>query len=198
MTTIYFMRHQEVLKPKNLYNTDSLQLQNEKWTITAKGEAAAKKKSELEEFNHFNVVYSSNYVRAIATAKYFSEDFIIDERFGERRFGIKKWDDLPEDLWEKQFADLNYKLEGGESMNDVARREKEALDEILLKHQGEKVLVVGHSTALAVLFSLWCNIAFQKPYTFNGDEFFDGIWNFGEVFKLEFNGNNLVSIKNLK
>ncbi len=30
MTTLYFMRHSEVLKPQNIKNDDTLQLQNDK------------------------------------------------------------------------------------------------------------------------------------------------------------------------
>lgn len=65
MTTIYFMRHSEALKFKNINNNDSLQLQNEKWPLTINGEKLAKEKSELNELRNFDHVYSSNYVRAI-------------------------------------------------------------------------------------------------------------------------------------
>ena len=114
MTTIYFMRHSEVMKSQNINNTDSLQLQNEKWILTVNGENIAKEKSQLEELKNFNCVYSSNYVRAISTAKYFADEIKIDERFGERKFGINNWDELPSDFGEKQFKDFDYKLKNGE------------------------------------------------------------------------------------
>lgn len=113
MTTIHLMRHSEALKPKNVNNNDSLQLQNEKWTLTENGENIAKKKSELSELKDFDLVYSSNYVIAISTAKYFSgEEIEIDESFDERKFGISSWDDLSFDF-EKKFEDFDYKLENG-------------------------------------------------------------------------------------
>ena len=60
-------------------------------------------------------------------------------------------------------------------------------------------MIVGHSTALAALFSKWCKIDYTGPYTFNGKELFDGKWNYCETFKLEFdNDNNLVSIMNIR
>lgn len=37
MTMIFLMRHSETLKTKNINNNDSLQLQNEKWTLTING-----------------------------------------------------------------------------------------------------------------------------------------------------------------
>jgi len=200
MTTIYFMRHSETLKYNNTNNSDSLQIQNEKWPLTEKGESIAKEKSRIEELQNFDIVYSSNYVRAISTAKYFTLDKInIDERFGERKFGINSWDELPVDFGERQFNDFNYKIGNGESINDVVKREEEALINVLNNNKDKKILIVGHSTALAALFSKWCKIDYTGPYTFNGKELFDGKWNYCETFKLEFdNDNNLVSIMNIR
>jgi len=200
MTTIYFMRHSEALKYNNINNSDSLQIQNEKWPLTEKGENIAKEKSRIEELQNFDIVYSSNYVRAISTAKYFTLDKInIDERFGERKFGINSWDELPVDFGERQFNDFNYKIGNGESINDVVKREEEALINVLNNNKDKKILIVGHSTALAALFSKWCKIDYTGPYTFNGKELFDGKWNYCETFKLEFdNDNNLVSIMNIR
>ena len=68
MTTIYFMRHSEPIKINNIYNNDSLQIQNEKSILSVNGEKLAKEKSEI--LNDYDIVFSSNYARAIATAKY--------------------------------------------------------------------------------------------------------------------------------
>ena len=200
MTTIYFIRHSEALKYNNVNNSDSLQLQNEKWLLTENGENIAKEKSKLEELKNFDIVFSSNYVRAIGTAKYFTSDKInIDERYGERKFGINSWDELPTDFGERQFTDFNYKIRNGESINEVIKREEEALNDILNNYKEKKILIVGHSTALAALFSKWCKINYDGPYTYNDKEFFDGKWNYCETFKLEFDDNkNLISINNVK
>ena len=200
MTTIYFMRHSEALKYNNVNNSDSLQLQNEKWILTKNGEEIAKEKSKLEELQNFDIVFSSNYARTIGTAKYFEPDQInIDERFGERTFGINSWDELPADFGERQFYDFNYKIGKGESINEVIKREEEALNDILNNYEGKKILIVGHSTALAALFSKWCKINYDGPYTYNDKEFFDGNWNCCETFKLEFDNNkNLISVNNIK
>lgn len=200
MKTIYFMRHSEALKPVNINNSDSLQIQNEKWGLTIEGEKLAKEKSKQVEFNSFDVVISSNYVRAMATAKYFTEDEIyIDERFGERKFGINSWDEKPKDFGERQFNDFNYKMPNGESLNEVICRESKALTEVLNKFSDKKILIVGHSTALASLFSKWCEIGYTDGYKFKGKVFFDGVWKHCETFKLTFDdNNNLINIENIK
>lgn len=199
MTTIYFIRHSEALKSNNIKNSDSLQVQNEKWPLTENGERIAKEKSRMEELQNFDIVYASNYVRAISTAKYFTSDKInIDENFGERKFGINSWDELPSDFGERQFNDFDYKIGNGESIHQVIKREEDALKNILNECKNKKVLIVGHSTALAALFSKWCKINYDGPYTYNGKEFFDGKWNYCETFKLEFDDNNLISINNIR
>jgi len=200
MTIVYFMRHSEALKFNNKNNSDSLQIQNEKWPLTIKGENIARAKSLEKEFSDIDIVYSSNYVRAIATAKYFTNDKVnIDENFGERKFGIDSWDDLPINFGKKQFDDFNYKLDNGESLNEVILRQIDSLNRIMLEHKNKKILIVGHSTALASLFSTWCEVTYDGPYKFCEKEFFDGKWNFCETFKVTFdNENNLIDIENIK
>lgn len=100
------MRHSRAMKPQNINNTDLLQLQNEKQILTVNGEIIAKEKSQLEEPKNFNCVYSSNYVRAISTAKHFADEIKIDERFGERKFGINNWDESPSDFGENNLRVL--------------------------------------------------------------------------------------------
>ena len=194
------MRHSEPLKPININNSDTLQNQNEKWGLTINGETLAKEKSEHIELNNFDIVISSNYVRAISTAKYFTKDkLFIDENFGERKFGIDNWDELPKNFGKRQFDDFNYKLPNGESINEVIKREYDSLINILNNYYDKKILIVGHSTAIASLFSRWCKINYNGNYEFNGKVFFDGKWNYCETFKLEFdNNNNLIKIENIK
>ncbi len=198
MKVIYMMRHSEPLKCNNIENNDSLQLQNEKWTLTKNGENIAKEKSKIEELQNFDIVFSSNYVRAIATAKYFTPDKVnVIESFGERKFGIEKWEDKPENFEKRQFEDFNYKLKDGESLNEVMDRELKSLYNILNDFPDKKILIVGHATALATLFSKWCNVSFSG-YRFNGVQFFDGNFDYCETFKLTFSDNNeLLNIEHV-
>lgn len=199
MKKIYFMRHSEPLKYNNLENNDSLQVQNEKWVLSINGEEIARKKSLIKEFSDFDMVISSNYVRTIATAKYFARNKInVIEAFGERKFGINAWSELPDDFGAKQFNDFNYKNSSGESLNEVVDRELKALYQVLDTYQAKKILIVGHSTALMALFSKWCDLCCDG-YKFRGNEFFDGHWNYCETFKLTFDDDNkLIDIENIK
>ena len=57
--------------------------------LSVEGEINAQKLSNLEELKNINVLWSSNYVRAISTAKYIAFknniDINIDENFNERK-----------------------------------------------------------------------------------------------------------------
>ena len=134
MTEVYLLRHSETLKVNNVENNDSLQLKNEKMILNINGEKLAYKKSQIKEMQNFDAVFSSNYVRTIATAKYFTKDKInIIESFSERKFGIESWDELPEGFGNKQYADFDYRMPNGESLNMLIAREKQALNKISVK-----------------------------------------------------------------
>ena len=57
---------------------------------------------------------------------------------------------------------------------EVIEREYNSLINILNNYHDKKILIVGHSTALASLFSKWCEIGYTDGYKFNGKQFFDG------------------------
>ena len=95
LTNIYLIRHSEQLKinGKNIKSEDS-QISNEKIILSIDGERKAKEISELEELNNIDVLWSSNYVRAISTAKYIALknniEINIDENFNERKLRKSK------------------------------------------------------------------------------------------------------------
>ena len=112
--TIYFMRHSEVLKGiDHEFNNDSIQLTNEKSILSVNGERLAEEKSKLDVFKNVDLVVSSNYVRAMSTAKYFvneNTNFAVVDYFNERKHGVDSWNELPEGFEEKQFNDFNFKV----------------------------------------------------------------------------------------
>ena len=104
-TTVYLMRHSIPFKEhKGLkISNESILIENEKSPLSIAGEKLAEEKSLQSEFKNLDSVYSSNYVRAISTAKYFTTDKVnIDEGFNERKFGINNWEELPKNFEEKQ------------------------------------------------------------------------------------------------
>lgn len=207
-TIIYLCRHSE---PIDMYDNknETMQLRNEKISLSVLGEEKARKLSLLPELNNIDNVIASNYVRAIATAKYIAfnnkKNIEVIPEFGERKFGnINSWSDLPKGFSDKQIKDWDYKFEGGESFNEVCERMYFSLQSVLKKYKGKKIFIVSHGTAISVLFSKIADVFFpdEENYNrgiyFNGKLIFDGKYDAPELFKLEYEDEKLVDVKNIK
>ena len=203
MKIIYFIRHSKTLAVDNKFNEDTIQEENEKRILSIEGEKIAKEKFKNTEFDDIEEIYSSNYVRAIQTAKILAEKknltIHVVSDFGERKIGIASWDDYPKDFEIHQFNDNNYKLPSGESLNEVRTRELKSLNYILDNSKTRKIAIVFHSTAMMTLLKTWCDVSYDSDYYFKENKFFDGKWNYCETFKLIFDDNNhLVNIENIR
>ena len=191
---VYLIRHSKPLKVNNDKNMDSLQIQNEKQPLSIEGENIAREKLNIDDLKDIDKLYSSSYVRAISTAKYIAENNNIEinviNDFGERKFGINSWDELPDNFGEKQFLDENYKTEFGALMN-------------VLKNDDKKIAIVFHSTAMLFLLMTWCKVIPDKDkynVIFNNNIVFCGkYFDYCKIFKLTFNDKNkLINIENIK
>ena len=205
MTTLYLVRHSEIFKEQKGIEdiNETLLFSNIKCPLSVNGEHLAERISNNSEFNNLDIVYSSNYVRAIATAKYFAYHnnlkVNISDKLGERIHGVNSWDELPKDFEIHQFSDENYKLENGESQKEARERISSFIDKLLKENQNKRILVVSHATIITFFLRNWCNISYLGNYIFNNNVFFDGNWDYCETFKLEFDENNdLISIENIK
>ena len=210
MTTIYLIRHsQPFRKLLGEYNVNEVeQLRNEKNPLSVEGEVLAQELSEKIELQNIDVIYSSHYVRAMCTAKYIAENnqikLNVDERLGERKFGVNKISELPPTYFEDQFRNWDYKLENGESANEVSRRMNSAILDILNNNNGKNIAIVSHGTAISAMLKTWCDVKLNEETKlieiyFNDKFVFDGNWKCPELFKLEFDDkNNLININNIR
>ena len=208
-TIVYISRHSRPLK--DLVETydakESEQIRNEKNPLSVEGENLALKMSMYEDLQDIDVIYSSHYVRTMSTAKYIALNnhikLNVDERFGERKFGLDGATTLPDNYFEDQFRNWDYKLPLGESLNEVADRMKSGFDDLLKANAGKKVMLVSHGTALSAMFSKWCTVKLNEATKlveiyFKDRLVFDGNWDAPELFKLEFEDTELIDIKNIK
>jgi probable phosphoglycerate mutase len=79
-----------------------------------------------------SVVYSSPYRRAVETARAFTDDVHIDQRLVEMKVEVN----------EKGTLDLR------EPPSGVIERMRAFVDEITLRHAGERIGVIGHGAAI--------------------------------------------------
>lgn len=119
----------------------------------------------------------------------------IDERLNERKHGVDSYADLPNNFELKQFEDVNFKIGFGESQKEVQSRMYDALLDLLKEHNGKRIAIVSHSTAIAFLLKKWCECQYSGEYKFKDNSFFNGEWKYIQTFKLTFNNNELTDIE---
>ena len=209
-TTVYLIRHSVRLNNDYIeeYNTSQNKtIKNEKIILSCEGEKRAEILSSEKELQNLDVIYASNCVRTLQTAKYIIEKqnikVHIDERFDERRTG-KPNDDIVKDWFVRQYLDENYKTEGGESQKEVRERFSKAFFEVLEKNKGKRIAIFSHGYAITFFIMKWCDFEYIEDkdflkYSFDGKVVFNKKINAPEVFKLEFDeNNNLIKIQNIE
>lgn len=206
MTIVYLMRHSRGNFEKKYINTDeSFQLENEKYILSVEGERKAKKYSKSEELKNINMVVSSNYVRALSTAKYISHfnniPLYIDEDFNERKFGVDDIKKIPQDFFSKQIQDEDYKIGDGESRSEVKKRMLKGLVKVMKKNINKKAVIVSHASSIAFLLTKWCSVEMiNSKYVikYKGNIIING-FDSPELLKLEFDEKNkLINISCIK
>ena len=183
---------------------------DEKIILSTLGEERAKILCSNDELKDIDVVYTSNCVRTLQTAKYLLDEqdlnVNIDDRFDERRTG-KRNDDIYPDWFSRQYFDPSFKTEGGESQIDVQNRFSEAIDEILKKHKDERIAIFSHGYAITFYLLTFCKLLEvdeqRLKIEFKGNVIFNQAINAPELFKLTMNDDGevedikLIKIKEL-
>ena len=91
-TIIYLIRHAETVDENGIRNTnEDSQMINEKEILSVQGEEQSRRLSENIELNNIDVIWSSIYTRAKATAKYIANvnnlPINLDSNLSERKLG---------------------------------------------------------------------------------------------------------------
>ena len=203
-TTIFLIRHSEQLKIKSLLNSsENSQIANEKIILSVKGEKKAEELSNIAELSNLDSVWCSNYVRALATAKYIAErnnlEVQISTDLNERKLGnldslSKLSDKYTHPFTTEQLLDEKVKNEDGENRIEVNTRMTNFINNLLTEYSGAKIAIVSHGAAIKFLLMNWCllNQNFDLVYK-------DTILKIDSpsVIKLEFNKDSLLNLSQL-
>lgn len=137
---ILFIRHGQT----NLNNPKRMQgISNSELNEVGK-EQAKEAKKELDNKN-IDLIISSPLIRAIQTAEIINKDknaqMIIDERICEINFG-----DIEGNLYSDDYLNMNIttKFNNGESFEEFFNRIYNFLDELKIKYNDKKILIVAH------------------------------------------------------
>ena len=209
MTTIYLIRHSApFVKIDNYINNANVLWSefNKNMILSPQGEENAKKLCYVEELKDINEIYASNSSRAIETAKYLAEynnvRIKLDERINEREFGVKYIKDLPTDFTKLSFDDKNFKVNNGESLNEVDNRLKSFIND-LLNNNRNKIVIVMHGLILLSYLKTICD-----HFEFDGEKFdikyndkviLAGIPKNPSIYKIEFDDSkNVINVEFLE
>ena len=119
------------------------------------GVEQAEKLAERLEKENFDAAYSSDLERTYETTKIVAEKQNLHpeefKEFREMDFGVVEG--KPKDAWRTLVAETDedrhfFAPKEGESTHEAGQRFLGKLEELAEKHQGEKILVGGHSVAL--------------------------------------------------
>lgn len=168
-TTIYLIRHAETVDENGIRNTsEDSQLINEKEILSVEGEEQAKKLSNNKELQNIDVIWSSSYTRAKATAKYIANKnnlpFNLDNDLSERRLGNLKElgefmkDKATRDPSQEQLLDRTFKTSDGESAEQTRERMNKFFDKILKEYEGKRIAVISHGGSIKFFLLNWCEV----------------------------------------
>lgn len=201
MTTIYLINNSYIMSNLNFDNNEPLKSRREKRILSIEGEKESEILSQERFLENVSSIYSSPYVMSIGTAKYLARnlklDIIINPSIGERIIG-DLGDRKIRTLNEMQENDFNYKLSGGESLNEVKKRMLYFID-YLLKHEKDKTIAVfTHSMAITCLLSEYAEKGFNLDnrliLNYNKKAIVDGTWDGISVIEMQFSGEKLEDI----
>ncbi|CEO25530.1 histidine phosphatase family protein [Paraclostridium sordellii] len=149
MNKIYFVRH---AKPDFSVHDDLTR------PLTDKGIIDSKNICKFLKEKSINKIYSSPYKRAIDTIKELAQNLsikieVVDD-FRERKISniwIEDFNKFSKSQWEN----FEYKLNDGESLNEVQSRNIKALHKILNENSNQNIVIGTHGTALSTIINYY-------------------------------------------
>lgn len=155
MTRVYFVRHAE----PNYHNHDDRNRE-----LTPKG---LKDREEVTSYladKEVAAIFSSPYKRSYDTVAHFARTYHLPiqvvEDFRERKID-SRWIEDFQSFAQKQWQDFDYRLAGGESLNQVQARNIKALNQVLQAHAGKNIVVATHGTTLATIIDYYTGAGYQ-------------------------------------
>ena len=115
-----------------------------------------------EEYADISVIYASPLKRTMNTAQAIADGLeqMVTPIAGLIEYGVGEWEGLSYEVMseEHQFfakmaADHHFSAPGGESLFQVHERIRSTFFQLIEAHRGEKIALVGHGAAFAVLMA---------------------------------------------
>ena len=205
-TIIYLVRHAETVNENGIRNTnEDSQIINEKEILSVKGEEQAKKLSQNNELKNLDIIWSSSYTRAKATAKYIANvnnlPFNLDNCLNERRLGNLNElgefmkDKSTRDPSQEQLLNRTFRTSDGESAEQTRKRMNKFFNRILREYEGEQIAVISHGGSIKFFLLNWCTVNEDVKLVYNNKK----ILNIKSpcLLKLTFRRDELINLEQI-
>ena len=205
-TIIYLIRHAETIEENGIRNTnEDSQIINEKEILSVEGEKQSQKLSTNSELKNIDIIWSSSYTRAKATAKYIADNnklpINIDSNLNERKLGnLKELGEFMKnkktrDPSQEQLLDREFKTSDGESAEDTRKRMTKFFNKILQEYNGKKIAVVSHGGSIKFFLLNWCKVNEDVKLVYNNK-----VLDITSpcLLKLTFRENELLNLEQIK
>ena len=205
-TIIYLIRHAETIDENGIRNTsEDSQIINEKEILSVEGEEQAKKLSGNEELKNLDIIWSSSYTRAKATAKYIANannlPINLDDNLNERKLGNLKElgefmkDKSTRDPSQEQLLNRTFRTSDGESAEQTRERMNEFFDKILKEYEGQRISVISHGGSIKFFLLNWFTVNENVKLVYNENI----ILNIKSpcLLKLTFRENKLIDLEQI-
>ena len=206
MKTIYLIRHSAPfveIENYDDYKNVPWNDYNRNMILSSEGEENAKKLCNIYELKHLDALYSADSFRAIGTAKYVAEinnlKIKLDNRINERNLGVNTISELSENQTLESFKNKDYKFGTGESLNEVDKRFNSFINEILESNYNNIALFI-HGIIMMSFLQNNTNFSFDGKnmrLLFNNKEIYNDKMKNPMVFKIEYENNMIVDIKEI-
>lgn len=204
MKHLYFVSNNLVSKANVIHSKETtFKSAREKTMLSKKGEENALSLTKMKVLEDIEVVYTSEYFGAMNTGKYLAEekriDLVIDKRLNERVVGNLGTNEFRY-LKGMQEHDFQFKLEDGESINDVQKRMEDFLLDILISPE-KNILIVTHNIALMSLIAKYCNKGYnlydRLILDYHDEVIFDGTFHGMDLIEFVYDEDKCVGFRRI-
>lgn len=204
MTTIYLISNNCFMNDLLVYKhyIDLDQKRNIR-PLTVNGEKIALTIAKKKILQNADVIYSSSFFSSVNTAKYLAEknniDIIVDKKLDDRKIGNLEDNNL--NLRNLQEHDFDYKLENGESLNEVKNRVRDLIKELIKNYENNKVVIFTHNSCILALLSIWATKGFNYEerliLDYNENVLVDGLRTDYNIIEIKFDKETVNDIKRI-
>lgn len=168
-TQFYIVRHGETE-----WNKDKIVQGHKNSVLSSTGKKQAKYIGEKLKDYDFDVIYSSDLVRALDTAKYINkyhnQVIVVDKMLRERKLGVlegNNWETINSKYPEagRIYHSDSSTTEipgGGESKQQFSDRVKAYMDKIAVQEEGKKVLIITHGWFISYWMKQVLNVPLKE------------------------------------